>query len=189
MMSVTWNNDNELGCGAETKNDTGLTELGINYVKKLNQLGIIIDVSHSSEKSFWDIISITEKPAIASHSNVFELCNCKRNLKDNQIKAIAENGGVIGICFYSDFLNSNKKASVTDIVEHIKYIRKLVGINYIGLGSDFDGMEIQKTANGVDNISRINNITKELKLQGFKNEEIDKIMWNNWSKVFKKLLK
>ena len=189
MMSLTWNDDNELGCGAKTVDDKGLTEMGIKSVKKMNELGIIVDVSHLSEKSFWDVVSASDKPIVASHSCVYELCNCERNLKDDQIKAIARSGGVIGICFYSDFLNSNKRASVEDIVEHIKYIKNLVGINYIGLGSDFDGMSNQDTPKKVENISMIDNITKELKLQGLNNKEIEKIMWNNWSEVFKKILK
>lgn len=186
IMSITWNDDNELGCGAKTKNDTGLTDFGAEYVRKLNKLGIIVDVSHLSEKSFWDTMLISEKPVVATHSNVYELCNNSRNLKDEQIKAIAKLGGIIGVCYYSDFLNSRKKANLEDIVEHIKYIKKIVGIDYVGFGSDFDGMDLEKTADGVDNISKINNITKELKLQGFKNKEIEKIMWNNWLNVLKK---
>lgn len=189
IMSITWNDDNELGCGAHTLYDKGLTKLGENYVEKLNDLGIIIDVSHLSEKSFWDTISISKNPVVATHSNVYNLCNHPRNLKDEQIKAISKSGGIIGICYYSEFLNSTKKGSVKDIVEHIKYIRNLVGINYIGLGSDFDGMSVEKTATGVDNINGLNNIINELKLQDFSDEEINKIMWNNWSNLLKKCLK
>lgn len=187
IMSITWNDDNDLGCGAKTKNDMGLTKLGVEYVKKLNELGIAVDVSHLSEKSFWDVISVSTKPVVATHSNVYELCKNSRNLKDEQIKAIAKSGGIIGICFYSDFLNSNRRADVKDVVEHIKYIKNLVGIDYIGLGSDFDGMSSEKTAKGVDNINMIDNITNELKLQGVSSKEIDKIMCNNWSKVLKKI--
>ena len=116
------------------------------------------------------------------------MCKNSRNLKDNQIKAIAKSGGIIGICYYSNFLNSKRPADVKDIVEHIKYIKNLVGIDHVGLGSDFDGMDISKTARNVDNISMIKNITKELKLQGFKCEEIVKIMWNNWSDILKKII-
>lgn len=188
IMSVTWNDDNELGCGAKTKNDTGLKKLGIDYIRKLNKLGIIVDVSHASEKSFWDVVSTSTSPIVATHSNVYEICNNPRNLKDDQIKAIAKSGGMIGICFYSDFLNSNKRANIKDIVKHIKYIKELVGIDYIGLGSDFDGMSIDKTASGVESISKIKNITEELKIQGFSCEEIVKIMWKNWWDLLKKIL-
>lgn len=189
MMSITWNDDNELGCGAKTKEDKGLTDLGFEYVKKLENLGVILDISHSSEKSFWNAISNTSNSVVASHSNVYELCKNQRNLKDEQIKAIAKSGGIIGICFYSEFLNGNKMADVVDVVEHIKYIKKLVGINYVGLGSDFDGMSIDKTAKGVSNIIEINNITKELKRQCFSDEDIRKIMWNNWYNVLQRNLK
>lgn len=188
IASITWNDDNELGCGAKTKNDNGLTELGKKYVNKLNDYGILVDVSHLSEKSFWEVVSITNKPIIATHSNVYNLCKNPRNLKDEQIKAIAKSGGIIGICFYSDFLNNQKRANIKDIVKHIKYIKDLVGIDYIGFGSDFDGMNVEKTAEGVENINLINNITEELKRQCFSCEEIVKIMWNNWSNVLKKSL-
>ena len=185
IASITWNDDNELGCGTKTKNDNGLTFLGKEYVKKLNEYGILVDVSHLSEKSFWDTVSTTDKPIIATHSNVYNLCNNPRNLKDEQIKAIAKSGGIIGICFYSEFLNDKTRANVKDVVRHIKYIRDLVGIDYIGLGSDFDGMEINKTAEGVKNITGLKNITEELKKQCFSCEDIVKIMWNNWSNVLK----
>jgi len=183
-MSITWNDDNDLGCGATTKKDTGLTSLGIEYVKKLSNLNIIIDVSHLSEKSFWDVINTTDKPVVATHSNVYEICNHNRNLKDNQIIEIAKRGGMIGVCFYSDFLNANKKADVSDIVKHIKYIKELAGIDCIGLGSDFDGMKDEEIVNGVENISKIDNIMEEMKLQGFSNEEIEKVMWRNWANYF-----
>ena len=184
IMSITWNDDNDLGCGATTKKDTGLTSLGIEYVKKLSNLNIIIDVSHLSEKSFWDVINTTDKPVVATHSNVYEICNHNRNLKDNQIIEIAKRGGMIGVCFYSDFLNVNKKADVRDIVKHMKYIKELAGIDCIGLGSDFDGMKDEEIVNGVENISKIDNIMEEMKLQGFSNEEIEKVMWRNWANYF-----
>ena len=188
-MSITWNDDNELGTSAKTKTDKGLTELGFDYVKRLNELGIVVDVSHTSEKSFWDVVKVSNKPIVATHSNVYKLCQNPRNLKDEQIKAIADSGGIVGICFYSNFLNSSSKAGVKDIVEHIKYIKDLVGIDYVGLGSDFDGMDISETAKGVENISKINNIIDELKLQCFSRDEIVKILWKNWENVLKKILK
>lgn len=188
MMSVTWNDDNELGTGAKTKSDKGLTKLGFEYVKKLGKLGIIIDVSHLSEKSFWDVISLGYGNIVASHSNVYELCKNSRNLKDEQIKAIAKSGGVIGICYYTDFLNNKRKANVSDIVEHIKYIKELVGIDYVGLGSDFDGMSLEKTADEVKSILAINNIKNTLRKHGISQEDIEKIMWKNWYNFLKKAI-
>lgn len=187
IMSVTWNDDNDLGCGAKTKNDTGLTKLGIEYVKKLEKLGIIIDVSHASERTFWDVLRYTKSPIVATHSNVYNLSNCERNLKDEQIKAIAQRNGIIGICYYSDFLNMNEKAGLQDIINHIKYIKNLVGIDYIGLGSDFDGMNVEETANGIKNISEIHNIEENLLMEGFSKDEISRIMSKNWIRVLKKI--
>lgn len=187
IMSLTWNEDNDIACGANTKNDRGLTCFGIEYIKKLVEYNILIDVSHLSEKSFWDVVNLVNVPIVATHSNVYNICKNPRNLKDNQIKAIANSGGIIGICFYSEFLNSNSKANIKDIIKHIKYIKDLVGIDYIGLGSDFDGMSINETAEDVKNINELVNVIKELKKEGFSEEEINKIMKNNWLRVLNNL--
>lgn len=114
-------------------------------------------------------------------------------MKDEQIKAIAKSGGIIGICYYNEFLvkensGENSKADITDIVRQIKYIKNLVGIQYIGLGSDFDGMDHDKTAKGVENIAKIKNIEKELLKEGFTIREIEMIMWKNWGEILKKYI-
>ncbi len=171
------------GCGAKTTHDTGLTKLGIEYVKKLEKLKILIDISHASEKTFWNVIENSEITIVATHSNAYELCNHSRNLKDEQIKAIANRNGIIGICFYSEYLNSGKRASIEDVVKHMKYIRDLVGIDYIGLGTDYDGMDYEDTPYGLESIDKLKNITKEMKNQEFSKEEIEKILWKNWYRV------
>ena len=99
IMSITWNEDNLLGCGALTKLDNGLTEFGKEYIQKLNKKNIIIDVSHSSPKTFWDTVEITQKPIVATHSCVDALCHHPRNLTNEQIKQIAKMNGIIGICY------------------------------------------------------------------------------------------
>ena len=101
MMSIVWNNKNELASGAMEKEDEGLTELGIEFVKYLNQKNILVDVSHSSVKTFWDTSKISSKPIVASHSCVYNLCHHPRNLQDEQIKQIAKMNGIIGIAFVS----------------------------------------------------------------------------------------
>jgi len=139
-MSVTWNNDNELGCGAYTNNDTGLTYLGKKYIKELEKNDVIVDLSHSSEKTFFDIKKIAQNPILATHSCVFNLCENKRNLKDDQIKQIAKMNGVIEIYFYKKFIKNKYKIFSDNIIDHISYIANLVGVDYVGLGSDFDGV-------------------------------------------------
>ncbi len=182
MMSIVWNERNDLASGAMEKIDTGLTELGKEYIKVLNEKRILVDVSHASEKTFWDTAQISNAPIVASHSCVYSLCEHPRNLKDNQIKQIAKMNGIIGVVYSSGFLNKTEKADIQDIINHIKYIKKLVGIDYVGLGSDFDGLEENHILKRLEGLNDINNLIYELKKE-FNNNEIEKIMGENWLRV------
>lgn len=184
MMSIVWNTENDLASGALDKVDKGLTPLGVEYIKCLNQKNILIDVSHSSEKTFWDTVKITSKPIVASHSCVYNICNHPRNLKDEQIKQIAKMNGIIGVVFCSEFSNPTGKANVSDVVKHIKYIKDLVGIDYVGLGSDFDGLEENHILPDLKGIRDIENLINALKTE-FTKKEIDKILGENWIRVIK----
>lgn len=184
MMSIVWNAENDLASGALDKVDKGLTPLGVEYIKCLNQKNILIDVSHSSEKTFWDTVKITSKPIVASHSCVYNICNHPRNLKDEQIKQIAKMNGIIGVVFCSEFLNPTGKANVSDVVKHIKYIKDLVGIDYVGLGSDFDGLEENHILPDLKGIRNIENLINALKTE-FTRKEIDKILGENWIRLIK----
>lgn len=183
VMSVTWNEDNDLGCGALTKNDRGLTELGKKYIKKLDERKILIDVSHSSERTFWDITKCTNNTIVATHSCVYSICKHPRNLKDEQIIEIANRGGIIGICFASQFLNELGSSNSKDIVKHIKYIKDLVGIEYIGLGSDFDGVDLNKMPLDIRGVKDIDKIITEMKKEGFSEAEVNKVLGENWLRV------
>ena len=152
----------------------------------MNQLGIIVDVSHLCSASFWDVIEICNKPIVASHSNAKAICNHPRNLTDKQIKAIAHKNGLIGINFYPHFLNNSKNANVNDIIKHIDYIKQLVGINYIGLGTDYDG--ITNTPRDFDNISKIPLLQKHLLKHGYNVNQINKILQKNWLRVYHDIL-
>lgn len=188
VMSITWNEDNLLGCGALTKYDNGLTEFGRQYIKELNKKGIIVDVSHSSEKTFWNAINTSEKPIVATHSCCYSLCNHPRNLKDDQIRAIAQNKGIIGVCYCTQFLSETQIAGATEIAQHIAYIANLVGVDYVGLGSDFDGLEKEHIPTDLKNIGQINNLINALMDIGFNKNEIEKIMGINWLKVLEREL-
>lgn len=185
MMSVVWNQDNELACGANTKNDTGLTSLGKQYIKQLEKKNIIVDVSHMSEKSFYDTLKIISNPIIASHSCCKSICDNQRNLSDDQIKKIAQTNGMIGICFYKKFLTNKEKSSSRDIVKHINHIRNLVGTQHIGFGSDFDGIDKQdepEDIHGPDNITKIIDLLKQEK---YKEKEIANIASENFIRILK----
>jgi membrane dipeptidase len=232
-MTLTWNNSTAWATSAKDESTKafnaspyGLTEFGKNIVRRMNQLGMIVDISHVGEKTFWDAIQTTSKPVIASHSSVYALCPVFRNLKDDQIKAIAKNAGVIQVNFYSGFLDSNYQKRVTAfiaqhkqeqdslvaakapdytinsffskkypqetmafrpplslLIDHIDYIVKLVGANYVGLGSDFDGIE--SAPQGLEGVQDFPKITEALLKRGYSRKDIEKILGGNFLRVYK----
>lgn len=179
MMTITWNYDNELGCGNLTSNDLGLTKFGKKCIKLMNNLNMIIDISHSSVKTFWDILSITNKPVIASHSNVYNLCKNTRNLTDMQIKEIAKNDGIIGITYYTKFLSNNTSVGVSDVVKHIEYVCNMVGVDHVCVGSDFDGVDKKYLPDNLKGVKDIHKLEECMLHVGFSKAEIKKIMGEN----------
>lgn len=231
-IGLTWNNSNGISTSARDETERGkqggLTEFGIQVIKRMNEVGMLVDVSHLSEAGFWDVIENTGSPVIASHSNCYSLNPHFRNLTDEQIKAIAKNGGYIGVNFYDKFLDkdadlnrtlnayekysselnelnekygddllkyneerdkflSDKKisggTSIEKVIEHIDYIKNLVGIDYVGIGSDFDGGITPP--NELYDASTYPLITKMLVEKGYTSEEIKKVLGGNFLRVFK----
>jgi membrane dipeptidase len=240
-MTITWNNSTDWATSAayETspkpiektpERKLGLTDFGVSVIKKMNELGMMIDVSHLGEQSFWDITSISTKPVIASHSCVWNLCPHRRNLKDEQIKAIAKTGGAVFLNFYAGFIDStyqgkqalflkkhqtevdaqvqqgkqkdyafvlvsekNKdemdaiRPPLAVLIDHLDYIVKLVGVDHVGLGSDFDGIEAPPLElNGVEDYPLI---TKALLERGYSKKDIRKILGGNFMRVFEANMK
>ena len=188
LLTLTWNQRNQIADGiGESRTGSGLTEFGLKVIEEMNDLRMFIDVSHLSETGFWDVIKRSKAPIVASHSNCYALCPHPRNLKDEQIKALADKGGVIGITFVPNFLTQEKrKTTVKDVVRHIDYLVKKVGIDYVGLGSDFDGTDVLPL--GLESVDKIPNITEELLNRGYKEREIKKILGGNFLRVFKKVI-
>lgn len=231
-LTLTWNNSTSWATSAkdETKNPNlsfkGLNPLGKQIVQRMNALGMLVDLSHVGEQTFYDAISVSTKPIIVSHSCVHRLCSHFRNLKDNQIKAVAKNGGVIHVNFYSGFLDSNYMKSkeaflvkykpivdslklsgvpeyeLEDVVmamypqeaeklrapfellmQHIDYIKNLIGIDYIGLGSDFDGIESAPIS--LDGVQHFPTVTEALLKRGYTKKEVQKILGLNFLRVLK----
>jgi len=158
----------------------GLSEFGKEVVKAMNRYGIMVDISHTSEKTALDALAISRYPVIASHSSVKVLCNHPRNLSDKLIKAIARKGGVVQICLYHGFIKKNGVATVKDAVDHIDYIVRLVGIDYVGIGSDFDGGGGIK---GLQTAAEYPQITMELIRRGYSDADITKIWGGNLMRV------
>ncbi|MGM0601702.1 MAG: dipeptidase [Bacillota bacterium] len=182
LITLTWNRRNMLADGLTINSGGGLTNLGRQAVELMNQLGITVDLSHISPEGFWEVLEISSKPVVASHSNVKNIRNIDRNLNDNQIKAIAENGGLIGINFCPEFLNTDIQIDYRDIIKHIDYIVNKGGIESVGIGSDYDG--ITNTPVNFENIGKLQLLAEKLAENGYNTEEIEKILYLNWRRVF-----
>jgi len=187
-LTLTWNNRNELGDGCgEEPHGSGLSQFGKNVVKEMNNLGMLVDVSHLAEKGFWDVLDTTGKPIIASHSCCKSICNHPRNLSDLQLKALAQNDGLIGINFYPPFLKDKpQEVTIDDIVKHIVYASEVMGPEHVGLGSDFDG--IDQVPQGLEDVSKLPFLIEKLERVGFSSKEIANIMGYNYLRVLKKVL-
>ncbi|MCK4257753.1 MAG: dipeptidase [Halanaerobiales bacterium] len=186
VIGLTWNHANLLADGVGVQNPKGVTSLGGEAVALMNELGIVVDLSHLAPQGFWDVMELTKYPIIASHSNAKTLCGHKRNLTDEQLLAIKDNGGVVGICYAPTFLKDDGNATIDDIFEHLLYMKDLIGIDHIGLGTDFDG--IRRTPIGMEDISKTPLIVKGLLERGFTEEEIRKVMGENFKRVFQKVI-
>ncbi len=179
MITLTWNNNNLIG-GANGSSK-GLSSFGEKVVKKMNELGIIIDLSHASEKTFFDVCKISKKPIVLSHSNSYTICPHPRNITDAQFGEIKKSDGCVGINFYPPFLNNKKHSTIYDIVAHIEYFLSLGGENNISIGSDFDGTDC--LADGITSTKDIYKIFDILASRGVNNNVLKKIAYKNIYRV------
>lgn len=190
-MGLTWNQRNDLADGVgEKSGKSGLTDLGISVVKEMEKLGMLVDVSHLSESSFWGVHQVAERPYIASHSNARALASHPRNLTDKQIEALASKGGVIGVVFCPPFVDDDREnVSLSRICDHIDHIVKVAGIDHVGLGSDFDGFGVTPGSPQVmKDVSEMPKLTEELMRRGYKEDDIKKILGGNWLRVYEQVL-
>lgn len=201
MMTLTWNFPNEIGYPNLTYDpDThlpnflapntkdGLTEQGFAFLDEMEQLGMIIDVSHLSDAGFYDVLNHTKKPFVASHSNSRAVCPSIRNLTDDMIRALGNRGSVTGLNFCNNFLYEDKGLENTAldwIVLHAKHIKNIGGIECLGLGSDFDGIP---TNEDIPSASYMPVLYDTLKKAGFTSSELDLIFYKNVLRVYKEIL-
>ena len=183
VMSLVWDKDNYLSCGAGTENDTGLSAVGKSIIKSMERYGIFPDVSHLSDRSFYDVCDIYSGVLLATHSDSRTVCNARRNLTDEQFRIICKSGGYVGINLYPYFLTGCKTAKVCDIIRHIDYFLSLGGEKHIGLGLDFDGVDfLPENVTGIENIYDLFN---EMVKIGYKTDLIDNIAHKNLESVLK----
>ncbi len=188
-MTITWNNSLDWAVAASDSRSTtvGLNDFGRDVIRTMDSLGIIIDVSHTGIKTIEDILEVTTNPIVATHSGVRALKDHTRNLYDSQILDIAESGGVIGVVFYPPFLG-NGTVNIKTVINHINYIVNLVGIEHVGIGSDFDGIGTN-VVQGLEDVTKFPDLTIELLNEGYSVEDINKILGQNVLRVFKQVCK
>ena len=189
LLTICWNYENSIGF-PNSKNreimQKGLKKLGFEVVEKMNDIGMIIDISHLSDGGFFDVISYSKKPVIASHSCARSLCNHPRNLTDEMIKLLAEKCGICGVNFYPFFLHENGDANVESLVEHIKYMINVGGEDFVALGSDFDGFS--PPLKDLENIAKTEVLFEKLKRNGISERQLEKLKITNAERIIKEIL-
>lgn len=184
LITLTWNFENCFGYpnGAEG----GLKPFGIEAVERMNDLGMIVDVSHLSDGGFWDVMKYSKKPAIASHSNARRECGHRRNLTDEMIRALAEKGGISGLNFYPAFLSDEGKANVDDIVRHMVHMYHVGGEEFVAIGTDFDGFE--GAVDGLEHMGKMPEFYEALRKRKFTDSQIEKFCYKNALRVIREVL-
>lgn len=185
-LGLTWNVENEIaGAAMEGPGSTGLKNFGKNVIREMNRLGMIIDLAHISSKGFKDVLTVTEAPVIVSHANSAALCNHPRNLTDEQMKLLRENKGVLGISFYPPFID-HKEAGLSRLLDHFEHAANIMGVDYIGIGSDFDG--IDTVLKELRDVSFLPRLSAGLRKRGFSETEVQKILFKNFRRIVKETL-
>ncbi|MDQ7828686.1 MAG: dipeptidase [Armatimonadota bacterium] len=182
MAGLTWNFPNPLADGALEQRHGGLTALGRRVVRRLEREGIVVDVSHLSEAAFWQVLEVTTGPVVASHSNAAAVHPHRRNLTDAQLRAIAARDGVVGVNFYPPFLGA---PTLERVVAHIDHMAEVMGVRHVALGSDFDG--ITQVPAGLEEVSRLPNLTRALVDRGYAGEAVARILGQNALRVFRRV--
>jgi membrane dipeptidase len=187
---LTWNGRNLVADGAGERSGAGLSNFGVDLVREMNRQHMLIDLSHISDRGFWDALEFSQDPMIVSHANCRSLCDHPRNLTDDQIKALAGKGGVIGVCFYSGFISKNE-ATLDKLLDHLDHIVDLVGVEHVGVGPDFVYYDhaylTVKYPKGLEDTTKMLNLTEGLMTRGYSDEEITKIWGENLLGVYQRV--
>lgn len=183
-MTLCHNGDNDICDSARRSQQEhgGLSEFGRSVVAEMNRCGMMIDLSHASEDTFYDVLKQSQQPVVCSHSSARALCNHPRNVSDDQIRAIAAQGGVVQVTFYNGFLRETGEASIIDAVQHILHVIKVGGIDAVGIGSDFDG---DGGVSGLRNASDHILLTRALQAEGLTTEQLKKVWGENFLRVMR----
>ena len=196
LITLTWNYENCIGSPNSLDPqvmERGLKPFGIQMVERMNELGMIIDVSHLSDGGFWDCIRCSRTPIVASHSNARSLCSHPRNLTDEMLRALGNKGGVAGVNFYSAFLREKDgtgesvRAGLEDIVRHMRRMMDQAGEDAVALGTDFDGFETEALPEKIRGVQDMDLLWEAMRQSGITSRQIDKIAYGNVSRIMKEV--
>jgi len=189
VLGITWNRRNEAADGVgELRTGGGLTNFGVAVVKECNQLGILIDIAHLAPAGVDHVLELSEAPIVATHACCHELWAHPRNLTDKQLEAVAKNGGVVGVTPVPPFLGDHEEeADLSELLDHVDHMIAVMGEDGVGLGLDFDGVGEMRTR-GIEDVSKLPNITSGLLERGYGGETIAKILGGNFLRVFREAL-
>lgn len=187
-ITLCHNGDNQICDSARRSNATngGVSDFGAKVIDEMNRLGIMVDMSHAGEQSFYDALDISRTPIVCSHSDCRSLCDVPRNLTDDQLRALAQKGGVAHITLYGGFLRTDGEACINDAMEHLEHAISIMGVEHVGLGTDFDG---DGGVPGLANSSELINFTRELLRRRYSEEDIARIWGGNWLRVMEAVQK
>lgn len=183
-ITLCHNGDNQICDSARRSNAThgGVSEFGAKVIAEMNRLGLMVDLSHAAESSFYDALDISSTPIVCSHSNAKALCDVPRNITDDQMRALAAKDGVCQITLYNGFLTTDGKACIDDAMRHLEHAISIMGIDHVGLGTDFDG---DGGVPGLANASELINFTKAMLRRRYSEEDMAKIWGGNWLRVMR----
>lgn len=191
LITLTWNYPNCIGYPNSRNQDVmerGLTAFGMQTVERMNELRMMVDVSHLSDGGFWDCISYSKAPVCASHSNAWALCRHPRNLSDDMLKALGRTGGVAGLNFYPAFLREDEKVTLDDLARHAAYMMNVGGEDLIAIGTDFDGFDNAPRSQWIGHVREMEKVWAAMRKRGITPRQLDKIMGDNALRYIKTVL-
>ena len=184
-MTLCHNGDNDICDSAKGNNEHGgVSPFGADVIREMNRVGMMVDLSHGGEKSFYDALDISSQPIVCSHSSARALCNHPRNLTDDQMRALAQKGGVAQVTFYHGFLKAEGEASIVDAIAHLNHMVKIMGVEHVGIGTDFDG---DGGVKGIASASELINFTRRMLRERYTNEEIQMLWGGNFMRVMQQV--
>jgi membrane dipeptidase len=193
-LTLTWNNGNEWAgssIGVEGTRTGGLTPFGRDVIREMNRLGMLVDLSHVSDSTFFDALEVSAAPVIASHSSARAINRVPRNLSDEQLRAIAANGGVVNVNFYSRFIDPDFRESrptpLSVLIDHFDHIARVAGVDHVGIGSDFDG--VSALPQGMEDVTQLPRIAQALLDGGYSESDVKKILGGNMLRVMEQAMK